>query len=132
MIHDELREACETRWCDNPAAKPMLALLDENARLRAALRDIEAHHVDLNQRAGRPEDRSQTLRIARRALEATDTDPPLCCPVCTQELVQRVCDACGGSGGNNGRCPECGGVGSWWHCPGSPDEHVYVEASDAS
>lgn len=46
------------------------AALDlEAARLRAALGEIEAHHVEQNRLKGRAEDRSQTLRIARRALE---------------------------------------------------------------
>lgn len=41
------------------------------ARLETALRDIEAHHGDQNDRAHRPQDRSRTLRICRDALAST-------------------------------------------------------------
>jgi hypothetical protein len=36
--------------------------------LLAALRAIEAHHVEQNRQKGRPEERSTTLRLARAAI----------------------------------------------------------------
>ena len=44
------------------------ALLAEAERLVEALAKIEAHHVEQNQRKGRDESRSTTLRIVREAL----------------------------------------------------------------
>lgn len=52
-------------------AAQIVAEHNAHAALVAALREIEAHHVELNNKAGRPLERSRTLRIARRALAAS-------------------------------------------------------------
>lgn len=46
------------------------ALRAQRDALAAALRQVEAHHRDLNRKADRPEERSYTLRVVRAALAA--------------------------------------------------------------
>ena len=45
-------------------------LIASAPNMLAALREIEAHHVKLNAEAGRAEERSHTLSIARAAIAA--------------------------------------------------------------
>jgi dsDNA-binding SOS-regulon protein len=51
-------------------------LAEERDRLRAALDEIEAHHVANNQRVGRPLECSHTLAIIRRARATSHPGKP--------------------------------------------------------
>ena len=52
-----------------------IEISDLQERITAALvslREIEAHHAELNGRFGRPEGRSKTLRLTRKAISVLE------------------------------------------------------------
>lgn len=73
---------------DDVAAQKASDMEQANARLIAAapelleaLKEVEKHHIDINNRVGRPLERSFTLRIVRAAIDKA------ACGVCRAEAV---------------------------------------------
>jgi len=49
-------------------ARLIVRAVNAHEQLLAALEEIEAHHVEINRRVGRPEEHSHTLRVVRAAI----------------------------------------------------------------
>jgi hypothetical protein len=65
MTEDEIAESME---------EDLIDATQRIRRLEAALREVEAHHVEQNRIKGRDESRSTTLRIVRSVL-STSSEP---------------------------------------------------------